>query len=295
MGEQARAGFWTWVERVSWVVAIVVVLQAPAKWLVDFLGVDNVRLLQLIALLQAPAYVAAGVVTTVLVMRYQTRRALRRAPAPVPPLETERAAGQALPARASLSGVSSLGGRRKASANRLVQILHQRWFFGEHGVPDPDFRISLYVPEIADKCVANWLCLARSQPGGQTGRSWPHTSEPTELQHAGVVVNSVVQQTDKDIPGVPAKGRSAGDLEKYRRRAFISDDEHKKCTWPHASLRTYLSRSSMGTIQCVLVVERESGLPIVTAGRKIGAKQDVSEVEAQFAAEIWGAAWEDDT
>ncbi len=211
-------------------------------------------------------------------------------------------------------GIGIAIGRRRWSkpdnqraANLFVAGLHRRWF------PDPspvgmnaDYRVSLFAPTPSHERPTAWVRLARTGDGGNRApKPWPVPAEPGERATAGLVVNTALDRSAKEVVGVPSARRekcdaNAAEHARYLREAALDEATHKARSWRWATLRTCpVAATSTGTIRWVVVIERESGLPIESDQHmtlnpdKTGWQEiDRNDFELQLVSEVLGAAWE---
>lgn len=198
----------------------------------------------------------------------------------------------------------------KARAKRFVQYLHRRWFSAGPGRLDADHRVSLFVPVPNPEDPKEWVCLARTIHPVSAAAKWPHVTDDEELENAGLVVLAAVDQRDRNVDGVPKEKRGdAAAIKKYQQATFISAKDHALRSWKHCSMAVRVARAKNGPIFCVMVVEREDGLPIsvkthqllappasttpvVSAAPSLRVLRDICGVELQLAADIWAASWD---
>jgi hypothetical protein len=200
-------------------------------------------------------------------------------------------------------------GPEKRSAGNLALLLHTRWFPDETGQhPDEGYRVSIFVPRPNGVKPKEWVCLARTGVDADRSEPWPYTDSPQAVPYAGLVNATAIQKDPKHVPGVPIDRRQdLLEIARYLRDTFVDKARHARRSWKYATMRTLFSRRQNGTIVCILVVEREDGLPIEVRGRSFVNEthdparnestfdfQDVCALELEFAAQVWATAWEEE-
>ncbi len=196
-------------------------------------------------------------------------------------------------ARSALAELRRTGGRGPGASQafRVLRQLHKAWFPGsrEHLGLNPDYRLSLFIPEPNSAAPRRWRCLAWTddrRPGRPA--DW-EVGDRREMGQCGVVVYTFLEGTSISVAGVPAAQRDEADpaeCARYRREACVTPQRHLARSWKWATLQTFFARGQTGAIACILVVERESGGPIE------GDDPRLRDRELQLAADFWAAATE---
>lgn len=189
----------------------------------------------------------------------------------------------------------------KSPSEKLVVALHRRWFPGADAGLDLDYRVSIFEPRPDDKQPTEWVRLARTGKDHRRHPTiWKVETEPAKRRHLGVVVLTAGTRAGMTINGIPeARRDDPAEVARYRKECAIDEATHEQRTWQWATMRTRPVQGSNGSVRWVLVVERESGLPIEIKGRKAERQEqtgwvpeDVCDAELQLSAEVWAASWE---
>lgn len=151
---------------------------------------------------------------------------------------------------------------RERLAAELVDRLHRRWFVGEHGVMDNDYRVTLYIPTPNAMHPRAWKCIARSgTTDAELGCEWEQPQIPRD--NSGPVVFVARHGSGLDVIGIPTSERhDQGAQERYRSAVRMSGTCANARSWPGCSVSARMFRATNGTVPAVIVVEQKAGLPI---------------------------------
>lgn len=144
----------------------------------------------------------------------------------------------------------------------LPRELQREWFMlAGQNIPDPDYRVALWVPVWEHDQIVKWRCAGRTGKE-RCGFEWPHRIGINEIEEAGVLCRTFKDNVQADVEGlVDAENASQALKNEYYERASLSEGLALARSWRYASLRT-MKMPHGGKILAIIVVERKSGLPI---------------------------------
>ncbi len=158
-------------------------------------------------------------------------------------------------------------GRRKRTANRVVSVLHQRWFPNADGYTlNESYRVSLWCPQPNANNPKKWCCMAASLDNDLAKKLvWPVWT-PGTIDKPGIIALTAYAKVGAVVDGVPLSARKIPTrTEKYCVDAFLTQEQAKAQSWPYASLITRVASWRAGVIECIAMVEQKDGEAIVFA------------------------------
>lgn len=179
--------------------------------------------------------------------------------------------------------------RREAAAERVVRILHQRWFANESGfTPKAGIRVSMWAASPHAGAPKEWFCLAVS--GNQKMIRWPHVTPETldRLPSAGLVAATAYHGVGSYVAGLPlAERQDPKAMKDFCERTFITEAQLSNLSWPYASSATRVASRRGGLIECIVMVEREDGGEIEAELLDVRYEGDPCGGELDLVAAIW--------
>lgn len=179
--------------------------------------------------------------------------------------------------------------RRLATANRVVRVLHQRWFSANGYVPHAGHRVSLWVPWPSCRTPKEWRCLAVSS--GETMPSWRHvTAEQLhQMESVGPVSATAYHGIGFSIPGLPEPMRNEPvQRTAFLDRSFLTEQQiSERAHWAFASVATRVAARRAGLIEFIVMVERKDGMPFEVGLLAARLEDDPCDGELDLVAAIW--------
>lgn len=152
------------------------------------------------------------------------------------------------------------------AAKAITHALHAHWFpntsqHGQGGL-DPSYRVSFWVVR-----KSRWTCLARTTSKNCT-RTWPADEATGLVPGIGPigVTGLLGGDAGTTFAGLPDGQRNQTDIDAYRDRCHLTEEDWRVATWPWATIRTFpFAKDITANAHWIVVVERQDGGPIESA------------------------------